>query len=181
MAYGRQDVLVFKKRNKVISRYWKGSTIAFQLKDRLWQKGEITRIQNDSFFIRPMVVHYNVMGTDTLYFNISGFAVTDVWAMPNTGILIDFINGQFQISRSGGHVHFYWVKSGWIFRAGGAIYAGLNIANGLINNDLSISAYKTHFIGAAAAFLVGVVLHWHYKPYLQVGRKYHLKMLKLTG
>ena len=56
VAYGQQDILVFKKKNKVINRYWKGSTIAFQLKDDQCQKGEITKIQNDSFFIRPMVV-----------------------------------------------------------------------------------------------------------------------------
>ena len=66
LAYCQQDILAFKKRNKEINRYWKGSTIAFQLRDKQWKKGEITKIQNDSFYIRPMVVRYSLM-VETLF------------------------------------------------------------------------------------------------------------------
>ena len=157
--------------------YWKGSTISFQLKNKQWQKGEITKIQNDSFFIRPMIVRYALMGTDTFHYKIMGFALTDVFAMPNKGILVDYINGRFQISTSGGHVHWYWIKSGWIFRVGGAGYAGLNIANGLIDNNFSFRESKTRLAAAAAVFLGGVLLHKSYKPYLRLGRKYSLEIL----
>ena len=180
-VYCQQDIVVFKKGNKEIYRYWKGTTIAFQGRDKQWQKGEITRIQNDSFYIRPMVVRYSLMGTDTVYYSVRGFALTDVFAMPNKGILIDYINGRFQISRSGGHVHWYWIKSGWIFRVGAAGYAGLNIANGLINNNFSFSDSKTELLTAAAVFLVGILLHKNYKPYLRIGRKYCLEILQLSN
>ena len=180
LAYCQQDILVFKKKNKEIYRYWKGSTIAFQLEDKQWQKGEITRIQNDSFYIRPMVVRYSLMRTDTLHYSVRGFALTDVFAMPNKGILIDYINGRFQISRSGGHVHFYWIKSGLIFRVGAAAYAGLHIVNGLIQNNFSFSDSKTELLAAAAVFLVGVLLHMNYKPYLRIGSRYHLEILELS-
>lgn len=179
-AFSQQDILLFKKGGKEIKRYWKGTTLAFQSTDRQWQKGEITKIQTDSFYIRPMVVRYHLMGSDTFYYTIRGFALTDVFAMPNKGILIDYINGRFQISRSGGHVHFYWIKSGWIFRVGAAGYAGLNIANGLINKDLSVSENKKNLLIAAAVFLGGVLLHKDYKPYLKTGRKYHLEILRLS-
>jgi hypothetical protein len=181
LAYCQQDILIFKKKNKEINRYWKGSTIAFQQRDQQWQKGEITKIQNDSFYIRPRVVRYSLMGTDTFYYNIRGFALTDVFAMPNKGILIDYINGRFQISRSGGHVHFYWIKSGWIFRVGAAGYAGLHIANGLINDNFSFSDSKTQLLTAASVFLMGVLLHKNYKPYLRIGRKHHLEILELSN
>jgi hypothetical protein len=181
LAYCQQNILVFKKRNKEIDRYWKGSTIAFQLRDKQWQKGEITKIKNDSFYIRPMIVRYSLMSSDTVHFSVIGFSLTDVFAMPNKGILIDYINGGFQISRSGGHVHWYWIKSGWIFRVGAAGYTGLNIANGLIKNNFSFSDSKTRLLTAAAVFLGGVLLHRSYKPYLRIGRKYGLETLELSN
>jgi hypothetical protein len=180
IVYCQDDILIFKKRNKVITRYWKGSTIAFQQWDKQWEKGEIAKIRNDSFYIRPIIVRYSFMGTDTSHYSVIGFALTDIFAMPNKGIQIDYINGHFQISRSGGHVHWYWIKSGLIFRAGAASYAGLHIINGLINNDLSFSDSKTPLLTAAAVFLGGVLLHKDYKPYLQIGKKYHLKTVKLS-
>lgn len=181
VTYCQNDILVFKKTKKDINRYGKGSTIAFQLRNKQWQKGEITKIQNDSFYIRPMVVRYSPMGSDTVHYSINGFALTDVFAMPNKGILIDYINGHFQISTSGGHVHWYWIKSGWIFRVGAAGYAGLNIANGLIKNNFSFSNSKIHLFTAAAVYLGGVLLHKNYKPYLRIGRKYHLEIFKLSN
>jgi hypothetical protein len=180
-GYCQQDILVFKKKNKEIYRYWKGSTIAFQGRDKQWQKGEITKIQNDSFYIRPMIVRYSLMGTDTFHYNVRGFALADVFAMPNKGILIDYKDGRFQISGSGGHVHFYWIKSGWIFRVGAAGYAGLHIANGLKQNNFSLSGSKTQLLAAAAVFLVGVLLHKNYKPYLRIDRKHRLEILELSN
>jgi len=179
-AYGQQDILIFKKRNKGIDRYWKGTVISFQLKNKQWQKGEITKIQNDSFFIRPSVVRYSLMSTDTFHYKNIGFALTDVFAMPKKGVLVDYIDGRFQISKSGGHVHWYWIKSGWIFRVGAAGYAGLHIVNGLVENNSSFQESKTQLAAAAAVFLFGVLLHKSYKPYLQLGRKYTLEILKLS-
>jgi len=120
------------------------------------------------------------MSSDTVHYSVEGFAVTDVFAIPNKGILIDYISGRFQISTSGGHVHWYWIKSGWIFTVGAAGYAGLNIANGLIKNNFSFSDSKTQLFIAAVVFLGGVLLHKSYKPYLRIGRKYRLETLKLS-
>ena len=62
--YSQQAILLFKKKDRNLESFWVGSTIAFQTSDKQWQKGEITRIQNDSFFIRPSVVRYNLLNTD---------------------------------------------------------------------------------------------------------------------
>jgi len=128
-----------------------------------------------------MVVRYSLMGSDTVHYSVKGFALTDIFALPNKGILIDYINGRFQISRSGGHVHFYWIQSGWIFRVGAAGYAGLHIANGLIKNNLAFSDSKIPLLSAAAVFLGGVLLHKNYKPYLPIGGKYRLGIIKLSN
>src|SRR6187551_1798388 len=129
--YSQENILIFKKGNKSIEKFWKGTSIAFQLENKTWEKGELMKIKNDSFYIRPRVIKYSLMGTDTLYYPIKGFVVSDMYAMPKRGVLIDFVNGQFHISRTGGHQHFYWIKSGLLFKLGGAGYAILSIVNGI--------------------------------------------------
>jgi hypothetical protein len=179
--YSQQAILLFKKKNNTLESFWVGSIIAFQLRDKQWQKGEITKIQNDSFFIRPVVVRYNLLNTDTLYYNIAGFSVSDIYAMPKRGVLIDYKDGEFGISRTGGHQHWYWIKSGWIFRVGAAGYAGLIVANSLIDSDLSISDSKTELGIAAAVFLGGVLLKKAYKLTVKVKRKYHFEIFNLVN
>jgi hypothetical protein len=179
--YSQPAILLFKKKKKTLESFWVGSIIAFQLKDKQWQKGEITKIQNDSFFIRPVVVQYNLLNTDTLYYNIAGFSVSDIYAMPKRGVLIDYKDGGFEVSRSGGHQHWYWIKSGWVFRVGAAGYAGLIVANSLIDSDLSISDSKTQLGIAAAVFLGGVLLQKAYKLTVKVRKKYHFEVFNLVN
>jgi hypothetical protein len=40
----------------------------FQVENHEWHTGYITRIQNDTFYIKPMIVRYNMMGGDTLHY-----------------------------------------------------------------------------------------------------------------
>ena len=178
ITYSQQTILIFKKGNKTITKFWQGTFIAFQDKNRQWQKGEIKKIQNDSFYIRPMVVYYGLMSNDTVHYNILRFACKDVYAMPKKGVLIDYINGRFQISGSGGHLHWYWIKSGWIFRVGAAGYAALNVTNGLINNNFSFKGSNPGI--AAGVFLFGTLLKHTYKPLLLLRKKYHLEIFKLS-
>jgi hypothetical protein len=179
--YSQQDFFVFKKRNKTIASFRKDYYIAFQLKNRDWHTGFITKIQNDSFFIKSMVVRYSLtglMGSDTVYYPVQPFALTDVYAMPKRGVQVDYIDGRFQITTEGGHQHWYWIKSGWLFRVGGAGYAGLNVINGLIKNDLSLSGSKLGI--AAGLFAGGVLLKHTYKLTLRLKKKYHLQFIKIS-
>jgi hypothetical protein len=178
-SFSQHAFIIFKKKNKTIESFWPGSTIAFQLKDKQWQRGEIAKIQNDSFYIRPVLVQYNLLNTDTFYYRLLGFALHDIYAMPKKGVLIDYENGQYQISTSGGHQHWYWIKSGWIFRVAAAGYAGLIVANSLIDSDLSISDSKPQLGIAALVFLGGVILQKTYKLTLRVGRKYRVEIFEL--
>lgn len=180
IGYSQSDFFVLKKNNKTIARYFKGSYIAFQVNTQQWQTGYITKLRNDSFWIRPMVVYFGLMNTDTVHLNVMAFALSDVYAMPKKGIQVDFIKGRFQITKTGGHVHWYWVKSGWLFRVGGAGYASLNVVNDVINNDFSFSKRKKELGIAAGVFLFGVLLKKTYKPTLQIGNRHHLEYIKLS-
>ena len=174
----QQDFFVLKKGNKTISSYRKGFYIAFQTKNKQWATGTITNIQNDSFFIRPMIVHYHLMGSDTTYYPVLPFALSDVVILPKKGVKIDYIKGQFRVNRSAGHVHWYWIKSGWLFRTGSIGYAALNIINGLLENSLSFS-WNTFGI-AAGVFLFGELLLHTVKFTMQMGKKYHLQFIKVS-
>jgi hypothetical protein len=177
LSFSQQTVLLIKKGTKTVQKFWKGSSIAFQLENKEWQKGEITQIQNDSFYIRPIIIRFGLLGSDTLRYNVIGFSFSDVYSLPKKGFLVDYKNGYFQIITSAGHQHFYWIKSGWIFRAGAIGYAGLHVTNGLLKNDFSISESKTPLATAAGIFLGGFLLKVMYRPTLRLGRKYHMEGL----
>src|SRR6185503_6048601 len=168
--YSQEDFLILKKGNKSIEKVWKGGFIAFQLANKNWEKGELMKIKNDSFYIRPRVIRYSFMRTDTFYYPVKGFVLADIYAMPKRGYLIDFVNGRFQISKAGGHVHFYWIKSGYIFRLAGAGFALLGIVNGsLINVPIG-----------AGVFLAGMLMKKMYKLTIQVKGKYRMEFFRLS-
>jgi hypothetical protein len=176
VIYAQKNILEFKKGRKAISRYWEGSEIGFLGKEGEWEKGIIKKLKSDSIYIQPSYVRYYPMGTDTITLNTFGFSIDDICAMPKKGMLIDYKNGSFQINRAGGHVHFYWIKSGTLFRYGAAAYVAVSLING-INSENKITGEELAI--SAGVFAFGVLLKCLYKPYLKIGRKYHLEVLSI--
>jgi hypothetical protein len=172
-VFGQGDFMVLKKRSKSIQYFWKDSYIAFQLKDLRWVKGIITNIGKDSFDLKIEIIRYSLMGSDTVHYGGYHYAISEIYAMPKKGVQVDYIQNRFQINKSGGHQHWYWIKSGWIFRVGAIGYAVLNVANGIIKNDFSTTGSKLGI--AAGVFLVGVLLHGIYTTTFRLGNKYHLE------
>ena len=76
-------------------------------------------------------------------------------------------------------MHWYWIKSGWIFRTGAAGYAALSVANGLIKNDFTFTGSRLGI--AAGVFLAGVLLKKTYKLTHRLGKKYYLETIKISG
>jgi len=179
-GYAQNDLLLFKKGRRTLATYAKDSYISFQLANGQWIKGIITRIANDSFYLTQEIVLYNFGHNDTSHYSGFHFTLNDVYALPKPGVQIDYIDGHWQITGSGGHVHFYWIKHGWLFRVGGAGYAALDVVNGLIRNDLSFEKEKTSLAIAAGVFLFGVVLQHTYKLTYHLGKKYRLETLKMS-
>lgn len=179
VVHSQEASLVFKKRNNVITTFWKGDFIAFQTDDKQWQKGEVMRIGADSFFLRPMVVRYGYLGSDTTYYEVQGYALRDVYAMPKRGVLVDWRGDGFGMSGQGGHVHFYWIKGGWLFRALGIGYAGLHLLNGVVYNH---SVFNGPTLGIAAGVAaIGFLLKRTYKLTLRTGKKYHMEILTFAN
>ena len=157
--------------------YMKDSYMAFQLSTHQWYAGYIRKIQNDSFYLKPLELMYSGMHIDTLYTEPIGFSIGDVYAMPKEGVLVEYKNGNFNINMSAGHQHWYWVKSGWIFRVTAAGYAGLVLVNGIIQNDFTYSGSK---LGVAAAiFAFGEILKINYKLTYRMGKKYYLDYMRI--
>ena len=172
-SFAQRDYLVLKKGNKVIQHFWKDSYITFQLKDRQWVKGIITNIKKDSFDLKIEKITRSMLGSDTVHFSGFHYTISDIYAMPKKGVQVDYIDNKLQINTSAGHQHWYWIKSGWIFRTGAIGYTVLYVANGLIENDLSFSGSSLGI--AAAVFVAGVVLHKVYKPTFRLRTRYHLE------
>lgn len=178
-AHSQDDLLLFKKGRRTIATYPKGSLITFQLYGKQWVQGRLTKITKDSIYVSEEIVHYNFGRNDTLHYSGFDFSFSDIYAMPKKGIQVDYMDGIFQINKNAGHIHFYWIKGGWLFRAGAAIYATTDVVNGLIRNDLSFEKEKTTLAIAAGVFLFGEILKWTWKPSYRIGKKYHFETLDL--
>ena len=109
------------------------------------------------------------MGTDTVYFPVQGYKVADIYAMPKKGMLISYKNGSYQMSRTGGHVHWYWIKNGLLFRIVGGGYVILSIANG----------GAAGIIVGGAVFVAGLLIGKMYKPYINPGNRYRVESFRL--
>jgi len=145
--------------------------ISFQLNTKQWRKGQITGIHNDSFYIRPNMVTYSLYGTDTTYFPVEGYVIDDIYAMPKKGVLISYKNGSYQPSKTGGHVHWYWIKNGLIFRYMGGAYAVLSIATG---NVVGIGIGTAIFVGG---FIMGKL----YTPAVRIRKKIRVESFRLDN
>ncbi len=125
-----------------------------------------------------MVIQYHLYGADAVRYIPRGYALMDVHALPKKGVVVDFKDDKFQIVRSGGHVHWYWIKSGWIFRAGAVGYSGLHVLNGILKNNFSFQESKTKLLAAGAVFIFGMVLKYMYNPTVRLKKSYRLETLE---
>lgn len=176
-ANAQQNFIAFKKNHKTIQTFWKGSIMSFRLQDKEWRYGKVTLIQPDSVFIRPFIVQYTMMGTDTMWYNTDGYAIKNIMELPKKGVLIHYANGHYEVNRAAGHVHWYWIKSGYIFRLGAISYAFVNLFNSTRTHNYSTTAANLGI--AAAAYTGGWILKKTYKYYRVVNKKYHLEVVQL--
>ena len=172
------DLFVFKKGNRTKMIFSTGSYIAFQVESRAWIAGTITKVQHDSFFLKPIELIYRSMSIDTIATEIVPFALTDVFALPKEGVLVDFRDNQFQIDMGGGHLHWYWIKSGWIFEILGTGYIALDAVNGLIQNDFTFSLSR--YGPTAAMIALGVILHHPYRLTYRIGKRYSIESIRVV-
>ena len=117
------------------------------------------------------------MGTDTITWPVEGYHFRDIAALPKRGYLISMIDNQFQINRDAGHVHFYWIKSGVLFRVGAVAYTGVMLFNNLSDKNPNKTAIKKGLLTGAGIYLFGFLLKKLYSPVYKTGRSYHLEFV----
>ncbi len=168
-----QGVLQYKRHKTTRASFTKGSIISFMTTQGTWRKGKIIRLKTDSILISPLVIKPQFTGPDSIYWDTEAYAYSEIFAMPKKGVLIDYIDGRFTYNTSGGHVKFYWVKSGYLFRLAAMTFAGVYLANGLIQQDLSLESSLAPMGMAAGLYAVGWAMKKMYHPYNKIGKKYH--------
>jgi len=172
--------LLLKKGKKDMRHYWKDMHFTFQTRNRQWITGIITKISNDSFCLTQEIIHYHLMGSDTLHFSGFQFSPGDVYALPTKREEIVYDNDQVRVIL--GHEKFVWVRNGFIFQAGGAAYAGLNVINSLIHKEPPFAKNNLKGLGiGTAVFLIGMALHLNFDPYIHLGKKYRLECVTIPG
>ncbi|TCZ70619.1 hypothetical protein [Flaviaesturariibacter aridisoli] len=170
-AQAQRNLLLLKRGNRTVARYWEGGTIAFQLNDGSWQKGELIALRNDSVFIKAHIVRYYQIGNDTLYLPVQGYAQNTITAFPRRGVEVDFRHGEFGISNGGNLI-------GKLMRIGAVGYTALSLANGLREGTYSLSGQGTELAIAGGVFAAGYAIDKWQRYTYRIGRKYHIDIIR---
>jgi hypothetical protein len=173
--------IYFKKKGRTTRTYYVGDEFTFRLHNKQWKQGFIKKLTNDSFYIQPVVVRYNLMNTDTVRFPVEGYSINDVYSLPEKGLRVDFKNGTFKPRRNAGHVKFYWIKEGLLFRLLGGGLPILSAANGGFTKSNNYNAFAKHknTILAAGSFALGIALKYLYKQDLVIGKRFSIGIFRL--
>ena len=174
----QKSFIALKKGVHTKKRFWQDGLFAFQLKDGRLLNGTIIKISKDSFDLKPYAINYNFMWADTLHLNTQHIAIKDIKAIPVRGLNIDYHNGSYRVSRGDGHMHFYWIKSGWLLRAGALGYVGLKLANSAINK-LSLKDQSTDIAIAAAVYGAGYFMKKKYNVFTRLNKRRRLVAVNL--
>jgi hypothetical protein len=170
----QKSFIVLKKGEQSIVHYWKDSHITFQLSDRQWLSGIITKITPDSFYFTQEIIRYRLMGADTLHFAGQSYGLADIYALPTPNETIIYDHDQVRVEL--GHEKFVWVRNGLLFQVLGGGYVLLNVVNDLISGQPPFAKNNLPGLGVGAAvFLFGEFLHLRFDPYFHIGKKYRLE------
>ncbi|MCX6209030.1 MAG: hypothetical protein NTZ59_05880, partial [Bacteroidetes bacterium] len=143
------------------------------------QKGEITKIKNDSFQVIPTAIVYHPSSIDTIRFLKVSYSIKDIYAFPKEGVHIDWMGDKFDIADADDNYGTF-IKDGSIFKLGAAGYAVLNITNSFIQDGALSNTDKKNLTTAAGVFAFGMLLKCLHKQTIKLGKKYHLQTIKLT-
>lgn len=160
-----QDIIVLKDRKRVIETWFAGQNIRLQLKNEQWIDGFISRIQNDSLYLRPFVTQvlpnrWGMPYVDTTFYGMMNIAVTDIRAFPKTD------------------ESFSYIKNGFIFQVGAAGYLALNLINTLSDNEPFFGEDNLpNVVIAAGVFAAGTVMQVLHKSTYVLGKKYRVEYI----
>jgi hypothetical protein len=142
-----------------------GSMANYQTADGEWFNARIERIGSDSIFFREVMVRqvgtpWGVAKLDTMTTYIRRIYYKDITAIPR--------------QRDG----FGFAKNGALFMLAGGGYTALNLINsGYLKYAPFGSENLPQLLTGTGIFATGYLLNRLHKPYLQMGKKYHVEYI----
>lgn len=164
------DMVILKKRNKTVDRYFIGSYIYFETEKNQRWSGKIYKLKADTIFIVPI--------EERVYMHNWGLVLTDTIELNRIGIALNTISN---ITKRNENLVF--VKNGSLLQLLGGGYAVLNVINTVTSQDKEpvFGSKNLKNLGiAAGVFGIGTLQRLLYKDYYPLGKKYKLKILMLT-
>ncbi|MBX9892963.1 MAG: hypothetical protein K2Y12_11630 [Chitinophagaceae bacterium] len=167
VAFAQRGVLIVKKGETTVTRYYEGAFLQFYHPGGGLVQGWIRKNKNDS--IHLMLGYMGLvkagMGTkiDTVRQGFDVFSIKDVAAIPKDARFTSI-----------------WKSLGSLLQLGAAAYGGINLLNSITRGIPLFSDGNGTRLGiTAGVFVVGLVLQKLEKDRMVMGKKYRVEMLEL--
>ena len=166
-ASAQNDVLLFQKKGKTKHTFFNGRYISLQTRQGNFADGIITRIQQDTVYLR----HFEIMRNATEY----GGIYFDTVFRYTTAIHYKDIGALFSMKDLTNRV-----RNGTILMIAGAGVLALGAINGLYRGEPPRDWYEpASFITAGALTGLGILMRRSARNKTVIGKKYTLKILPL--
>ncbi len=162
------DMIILKKRNKTVQRYYTGSFISLQLNNEQRTNGYIKKLKQDTIYLIPV--------QEKLIVNFLGMLVTDTVVLNTIKISLRSIHAVPKEEES-----FSYIKDGSLFQILSGGYIVLNLINAATSKEQLLGSNNAKRLGTAAGvFGIGSVMHVLHNHSYIIGKKYHLQIIQLT-
>jgi hypothetical protein len=164
---GANSVLLLKKGEKTISKYFSGNSIAFSTKDGMQVSGVISRITLDSIFL----INYNIRRLQ----RADGGIIFDTASRYNLMFSLGNI-GSFPVYKQKGK---NILTDGSLLMLGGGAYLVLNIFNTTREGNPPFGEENLpNVLWATGAVATGFLIKKLWPKKMVIGHKYYIKILE---
>jgi len=164
----QSNVLLLQKKHKTFKSYYEGHYITLETVDNNYADGVITRIKNDSIYIRHFDIEKSYSDYGGIYFD-TAFRYTTAIHVNDIGRIL-IINPKSNRK-----------SNGTILVVAGVGVMVLGAVNGLYRGDPPKDWYKpSGYITAGLLTALGIWLRRSADKKYSIGKKYQLKILALT-
>jgi len=164
---GPCDILLLKKGNKPVQKYYAGSTIMFYTKEGQAISGNIDCIKNDSIFLSQQTIRRIPTAEGGIRFDTSN-KYKLMFSLANIG---SFPSGK----QRGKNL----LTDGSLLILGGAGYLVLNLVNTTRQGDPAFGEENLpKVLASAGAVVLGFILKHAWPSRVTIGKKYEIQVLK---
>jgi len=168
-AFGQNNILLLQKKHKTILQFYTGKFISLETVNKSYAEGLITKVTNDSIYIRYFEIAQSVTTYGGVYFDTAFRYTTAVQVKDIGAIVIEKKNSNRK-------------RNGSILMMAGAGVMVLGAVNGLYRGEPPKDWYKpSGYITAAALFVTGFFLSRSAVKKYTIGKKYQLKILAFSA